>query len=210
MINTIDDKIPSEKYNINMINVNQHENGRCYAVLRQNVVQHITQIAAIERETGSQFSYYVIPKTPISPEAEEITGIVWDGTNLRIEGKVVTAEQISKAISNFFVWLQKFENAVLVAYYGKKFYYRFLSKVNSNANQYSQDEVLSCVLHFEKTPNRKVVRFVNTFHNGLNNPNEQPSLAFSFNHNMDGVDVNYMMCGIYEEKRKIKSCGKEL
>ncbi|VDI03268.1 Hypothetical predicted protein [Mytilus galloprovincialis] len=46
---------------------------------RQNVIPHITQIAAVEHDTGSQFSCYVVPKAPMSSGAEDITGIMWDG-----------------------------------------------------------------------------------------------------------------------------------
>ncbi|CAC5404649.1 unnamed protein product [Mytilus coruscus] len=68
--------------------------GATYDSVRQNVIPHITQIAAVEHETGSQFSCYVVPKALISSGAEDITGIVWDGTNLRLKGKVVAALQI--------------------------------------------------------------------------------------------------------------------
>ncbi|CAC5416302.1 unnamed protein product [Mytilus coruscus] len=96
-------------------------------LIRQNVIPHITQIAAVKHETGSQFSCYVVPKAPISSGAEDITRIVWDGTNLRLKRKVVAALQIFEALSNFFLWLQKFNNAVLIAHNGKKFDFRILS-----------------------------------------------------------------------------------
>ncbi|CAC5366195.1 unnamed protein product [Mytilus coruscus] len=71
-----------------------------------------TDLTAVEHETGSQFSCYVVPKAPISSGAEDITGIVWDGTNLRLKGKVVAA---------------KFNNAILIAHNGNKFDFRILS-----------------------------------------------------------------------------------
>ncbi|XP_076088707.1 uncharacterized protein LOC143059102 isoform X2 [Mytilus galloprovincialis] len=96
-------------------------------LIRQNVIPHITQIAAVEHDTGSQFSCYVVPKAPMSSGAEDITGIMWDGTNLRLNGKVVAALPIFEALSNFFLWLQKFNNAILIAHNGKKFDFRVLS-----------------------------------------------------------------------------------
>ncbi|VDI16386.1 Hypothetical predicted protein [Mytilus galloprovincialis] len=96
-------------------------------LIRQNVIPHITQIAAVEHDTGSQFSCYVVPKAPMSSGAEDITGIMWDGTNLRLNGKVVAALPIFEALSNFFLWLQKFNNAILIAHNGKKFDFRILS-----------------------------------------------------------------------------------
>ncbi|CAC5396371.1 unnamed protein product [Mytilus coruscus] len=61
-----------------------------------------------------------------------------------------------------------------------------------------------------KEANPNVVRFVSTFHNGIHNQNEKPSLAISYNQSMGGVDLNDMMCGIYEDKRKTKTMWKRV
>ncbi|CAC5426697.1 unnamed protein product [Mytilus coruscus] len=70
--------------------------------VRQDVIPHIKQTVAVEYETGSQFLCYLVPKAPISSGAEDITGIVWDLTNLRLKRKVVAALQIFEALSNLF------------------------------------------------------------------------------------------------------------
>lgn len=54
----------------------------------------------MEYETGSQYWYNVVLKAPIPSGAEDITGIVWDLTNLRLKRKVVAALQI--------FWTQQF------------------------------------------------------------------------------------------------------
>ncbi|CAC5357345.1 unnamed protein product [Mytilus coruscus] len=71
-------------------------------LIRQDGVPHIKQIVAVEHETGSKFSCYVLPKAPISSGAEDITGIVWDLTNLRLKRKVDAALQIFESLSTFF------------------------------------------------------------------------------------------------------------
>jgi len=51
---------------------------------------HITQIAAVELESGSSFNCYVVPKVPISAPAQQITGIVVsDSGSMVVKGEPV-------------------------------------------------------------------------------------------------------------------------
>ncbi|XP_071156425.1 piggyBac transposable element-derived protein 4-like [Mytilus edulis] len=88
---------------------------------------------------------------------------------------------------------------------------RLIKEANPNANQsvFARRGPLLCCA-FRERPNRKVVRFVSTYHNGIHNQNEKPSLAISYNQYMGGVDLNDMMCGIYEDKRKTKTMWKRV
>lgn len=116
-------------------------------LIRHNVIPHITQIAAVEHETGSQFSCYVVPKAQMSSGAAEITGIMWDGTNLRLKGNVVAAVPIFAALSNFFLWLQKFHNAVLIAHNGKQFDFRILSNAADKSKLFNMfwESCVGCI-----------------------------------------------------------------
>jgi DNA polymerase III epsilon subunit-like protein len=90
---------------------------------------HITQIGAMEIESGNQFSTYVLPKIPIDSEAEEITGITCDGTSVFVRENKVTAVSIREAIVNFLNWLRAFGQAgtILVAHNGRVFDFRVLA-----------------------------------------------------------------------------------
>lgn len=44
--------------------------------VRGRQMPHITQLAAVELETGSLYNTYIFPKVPISEEAMNTTGIV--------------------------------------------------------------------------------------------------------------------------------------
>lgn len=81
---------------------------------------HITQIGAVEMESGEAFSTYVLPKISIEPGAEQATGIVYDGTSVFAHGLKVAAVPIREALSNFLKWLSTLRNCevVLVAHNG--------------------------------------------------------------------------------------------
>ncbi|XP_061192132.1 uncharacterized protein LOC133200329 [Saccostrea echinata] len=74
-------------------------------LIRQGAMPHITQIGAVEMESGDSFSTYVLPKIPIEPGAEQTTGIVCDGTSVYTYGSKVVAAPIRDAVSNFLTWL---------------------------------------------------------------------------------------------------------
>ena len=112
---------------------------------------HITQIAAIEKETGQHFSRYVTPGKPIHMEVTNLTGIAWDGYKLTVHGKEVQAVPISQALLEFFKWLQQFHNTVLVAHNGKRFDFRILSKAVQSCDLFDSFE-------------QRVVGFVDSVH----------------------------------------------
>uniref|UniRef100_K1QB98 Receptor-type tyrosine-protein phosphatase kappa n=1 Tax=Magallana gigas TaxID=29159 RepID=K1QB98_MAGGI len=60
--------------------------GSTYQSVRQGAMPHITQIGAVEMESGEAFSTYVLPKISIEPEAEQATGTVYDGTSVFAHG----------------------------------------------------------------------------------------------------------------------------
>lgn len=90
---------------------------------------HVTQIGAVEMESGEAFSTYVLPKISIEPGAEQATGIVYDGTSVFAHGLKVAAVPIREALSNFLKWLSTLRNCevVLVAHNGRVFDFRVLS-----------------------------------------------------------------------------------
>ncbi|XP_048769973.2 DNA polymerase III PolC-type-like isoform X1 [Ostrea edulis] len=98
-------------------------------LIRQGAMPHITQIGAVEIESGNVFSTYVQPKIPIEPGAEETTGIVCDGTSVFAHGSKVTAVPICEAILNFLKWLGTFGKygIILVAHNVRVFDFRVLS-----------------------------------------------------------------------------------
>ncbi|XP_048740052.2 uncharacterized protein LOC130046336 [Ostrea edulis] len=99
-------------------------------LIRQGAMPHITQIGAVEIESGNVFSTYVQPKIPIEPGAEETTGIVCDGTSVFAHGSKVTAVPIREAILNFLKWLGTFGKygIILIAHNGRVFDFRVLSR----------------------------------------------------------------------------------
>lgn len=90
---------------------------------------HITQIGAVEMESGEAFSTYVLPKISIEPGAEQATGNVYDGTSVFANGLKVAAVPIREALLNFLKWLSTLRNCevVLVAHNGRVFDFRVLS-----------------------------------------------------------------------------------
>jgi hypothetical protein len=46
--------------------------------------------------------------------------------------------------------------------------------------------------------------------NAVHNQNEKPSIATTYNKFMEGVDMNDMMSGVYDDHRKSKSMWKRI
>ena len=90
---------------------------------------HITQIACVDPESKDQFSAYVLPKIQMDPNAEQATGIVFDGTSLYVKGQQVNAINITDALDQLLTWLKQFDNVVLVAHNGRVFDFRVLCSV---------------------------------------------------------------------------------
>uniref|UniRef100_K1QH20 Uncharacterized protein n=1 Tax=Magallana gigas TaxID=29159 RepID=K1QH20_MAGGI len=103
--------------------------GSTYQSVRQGAMPHITQIGAVEMESGEAFSTYVLPKISIEPGAEQATGKVYDGTSVFANGLKVAAVPIREALLNFLKWLSTLRNCevVLVAHNGRVFDFRVLS-----------------------------------------------------------------------------------
>ena len=88
---------------------------------------HITQIAAVEPQSGSRFNCYAIPKVPIAASAQQITGkVVSDSGCMTVSGEPVEAESVTTAMNKFMTWLERFPCVVLVAHNGRRFDYPVL------------------------------------------------------------------------------------
>lgn len=95
---------------------------------------HITQIAAVEVESGMTFDTYVIPKIPISPEAQQLTGISCDNqhTCMFVNNSQVASSNITNALKSFCKWLKKFQNVIIVAHNGREFDFPILLSAADN------------------------------------------------------------------------------
>ncbi|XP_060572014.1 uncharacterized protein LOC132730174 [Ruditapes philippinarum] len=80
------------------------------------IMPHITQIAAVNIQSGQKFNSYVIPRLPITAEAQTITGIsMADNNTMKVNGSIVEAVPIQTALQNLCVWLEKFSHGSFVA-----------------------------------------------------------------------------------------------
>lgn len=92
-------------------------------LIRGRQMPHITQLAAVELETGSVYNTYILPEVPITEEAMNTTGIVVnsDLEKMTVHGEEVNAVNITFALTDFLTWLNNFPNVILVAHNGRKF-----------------------------------------------------------------------------------------
>ena len=81
------------------------------------VLSQVTQIAAVEVQSGSQFATYVTPAVPISQEASQVTGISMTDGTMTVNGQVVQLVSIQVAVKRMIHWLEKFQNVCLVAHF---------------------------------------------------------------------------------------------
>ena len=66
---------------------------------------HITQIAAPVMKTDARLSCFVSPKVPISVNAEQVTGISWDGEHMQCTENQWKLYQYQKHFySNFMIF----------------------------------------------------------------------------------------------------------
>lgn len=79
----------------------------------------ITQIAAVH--DTEEFSIHVEPKAPINVSATKVTGITYDGTTMFKNGKPVSCYPLEHALSQFQIFLHKFNNPILFAHNCEKF-----------------------------------------------------------------------------------------
>ena len=92
---------------------------------------------------------------------------------------------------------------------------RHLPRIIEQGNPYANESIFACrgpvlCCAYRERPNRKVVRFVSTYCHGVHNANERPNIATDYNQSMGRVDLNDMMSGIYEDKRKTKTMWKRV
>lgn len=104
-------------------------------LIRGRVVPHITQMAAYELQSGATFSVYVIPRLPITSSAQQVTGIVMNGSSLTVNGKPVDAMDIRAAVVGFLKWIRAFPHAVLISHNGRRFDFPVLLKTVMNIDK---------------------------------------------------------------------------
>ena len=81
---------------------------------------HITQIAAVEPESGSSFNCYLVPKVPLAASARQITGIVVsDSGPMLVNGEPV--------VHNLVTWIEGFPIVILVAHSGRRYHFPVLN-----------------------------------------------------------------------------------
>ena len=98
-----------------------------FHIVRGDLYPHITQIAAREVDTGKQFNQYVLPKLPITAGAERITKIIISSeTTMMVNRMPVVCVSIDTGLTEFFSWLNQFQDAYLVAHNGRRFDYPVL------------------------------------------------------------------------------------
>lgn len=103
---------------------------------------HITQIAAVEPGSRSSFDSYTIPTVPISPEAQQVTGIVKTGPN----SMSVKGLPIRSSLEQFIAWLNMFSNVILVAHNGRRFDFPVLLSAFTKCG--NMDKLLASVCGF--------------------------------------------------------------
>ena len=79
----------------------------------------ITQIAASCGEM--KFNQYVLPDEEISQSATATTDISFDGVWLYKEGEKLDAISLPQAMEKFSLWLQNYDNPILVSHNAKSF-----------------------------------------------------------------------------------------
>ena len=72
-------------------------------------MQYIIQISAMKTTSGGTFNQYVILRSTVSAIAHQVTGIVWDGSAMTVNGKPVCAVDLRTALKSFCHWLIKHE-----------------------------------------------------------------------------------------------------
>lgn len=135
---------------------------------------HITQIAAVELNSGKTFNSYVWPKAPQTSAAKAITRIIAnkDGS-MSVDGRMVKPDSIQTAASRFMNWMGKFHNVFLVAHNGRRFDFPVLLTTFRNIHKEQElcDIVTGCLdsIHlFKKTyPGQKSYKQEDLFHSVL-------------------------------------------
>lgn len=114
----------------------------CFTV-KDGVLPQITQIAAVELQSGQQFSTYVKPTVPITTAATTVTGISYYNEEMTVNGSKVQSLSIKTAVDEFVNWMSKFKNVCLVAHNGRRFDFPVL--VSTLKNIGALDKLFECV-----------------------------------------------------------------
>ena len=68
-----------------------------------------------------KLNQYVLPDEEISQSATATTGISFDGVSLYKEGEKLDAISLPRAMEKFSLWLQNYDNPILVSHNAKSF-----------------------------------------------------------------------------------------
>lgn len=98
-------------------------------LIHGSIIPHITQISAIDYDTGDTFDKYVTPKMPITTTAQQVTGIVVTDSFMKVHGTLVESLPIKEALHQFIKWLESKSNVFLIAHNGRRFDFPVLLSV---------------------------------------------------------------------------------
>ena len=86
------------------------------------LIPHITQIAAVEPESGPSFNCYIVPNVSMTASAQQITSIVVsDSLSMVINGNPVEAESVISAVQKLMILIESFPIMILVVHSGRRF-----------------------------------------------------------------------------------------
>ena len=114
----------------------------------------LTQLAAVNTETGTSFNEFVLPAGPITPGASSVTGLTTkgrgNGRQLCKHGKPISAVDSATALRKFLDWLLSFKTAVIL--------------VAHNCHQFDLSVFLNAVLvaNLEESFDKVVAGFTDT------------------------------------------------
>ena len=102
--------------------------------VQKGIAPHITQLAAIEMESGDLFTTYILPQIPIELEEERVNKISFNGSDLFHKGRKVDSLSIHEGLNKFLDWIDCYRNVVLIAHNGRVFDFRVLTYALSRNN----------------------------------------------------------------------------
>lgn len=122
-------QLPSTKRRRNILkqehavvqNASEVLKGISYQSVCGRVLPHITQMAAYEIQSGATFSVDVIPRLPITSSAQQVTGIVMNGSSMTVNSIPVEAMDIHAEVVGLVKWIKAFPHAVLISHNGRRF-----------------------------------------------------------------------------------------
>lgn len=111
-------------------------------LIEGRVLPQMTQIAAVELKSGSQFQTYVTPIIEISREATDVTGIAMVNGEMTVNGQVVPSIPVKSAVDKFTTWISKFKNVCIVAHNGRRFDFPIFVSILKKCG--AMDKFLNC------------------------------------------------------------------